>query len=67
MTDIKKSLRLVYLETDSAGKSKRRAASYSGLLPEADNAAVKKAADAFNTLTQKPADAVEIITTETLV
>ena len=67
MTDIKKSLRLVYLETDGAGKSKRRAASYSGLLPEADNVAVKKAADAFNTLTQKPADAVEIITTETLV
>lgn len=67
MTDIKKSLRLVYLETDSAGKSLRKATSYTGLLPEADNAAVKKAADAINTLTQKPADVVQVTTTETLV
>ena len=66
MPDIKKSMRLVYLETDGSGKSKRRAHSYTGLLPEADNAAIKKAADAIGALSEKAANVVEVTTIETL-
>lgn len=66
MANTKKSMRMVYLETDSAGKSKRRAHSYTGLLPDADNASVKKAAKAIDDLGEKPATFVEVTTTEQL-
>lgn len=66
MANTKKSMRMVYLETDSAGKSKRRAHSYTGLLPDADNASVKKAAKAIDDMAEKPATFVEVTTTEQL-
>lgn len=66
MANTKKSLRMVYLETDETGKSKRTAHSYTGLIPTADNAAVKKAAKAIDDLASKPATFVEVTTTEQL-
>lgn len=67
MADRKKSLRMVYLSTDTAGRNKRLSRTYSDMLPDADNVSAKKAADAINTLTAKPCDAVEIVTVEALV
>lgn len=67
MEDKKKSLRMVYLSTDAAGRNKRLSRTYSDMLPDADNTSAKKAADAINTLTAKPCDAVEIVTVEALV
>lgn len=66
MSNKTKSLRMIYLETDESGKSTRRAHSYSGLVPEADNAAVKQAAKAIDDLCAKPATIVEVTTTERL-
>lgn len=67
MVDKKKSLRMVYLSTDAAGRNKRLSRTYSDMLPDADNTSAKKAADAINTLTAKPCDVVEIVTVEALV
>lgn len=67
MADIKKSMRLVYLETDSAGRNVRKSRTYTQVLADAENINVKKAADAINTLTAKPADATEVVTVEVLI
>lgn len=64
MSDKNKSLRVVYLDTDSAGKTRRRANTYSGLVPEADNEAMKKAAQAIDGLTNQKMTYAEVITNE---
>lgn len=64
MSDKNKSLRVVYLDTDSAGKTRRRANTYSGLVPDADNEAMKKAAQAIDGLTNKKMTYAEVITNE---
>ncbi len=66
MSDKNKSLRIVYLDTDSAGKTRRRANTYSGLVPEVDNAALKKAATAIDSLTNQKMTYAEVITNERL-
>lgn len=67
MADIKKSMRLVYLDTDAAGRNIRKSRTYTQVLADAENINVKKAADAINTLTVKPCDAVEVVTVEALI
>ncbi|WP_215508486.1 hypothetical protein [Peptoniphilus sp. EMRHCC_23] len=64
MSDKNKSLRVVYLDTDSAGKTRRRANTYSGLVPDADNEAMKKAAQAIDGLTNQKMTYAEVITNE---
>lgn len=64
MSDKNKSLRVVYLDTDSAGKTRRRANTYSGLVPDADNEAMKKAAQAIDSLTNQKMTYAEVITNE---
>lgn len=64
MSDKNKSLRVVYLDTDSAGKTRRRANTFSGLVPDADNEAMKKAAQAIDGLTNQKMTYAEVITNE---
>lgn len=67
MADKTKAMRMVYLSTDAHGKNVRRSRTYSQVLTDAENVNIKKAADAINTLTVKPCDAVEVVTVEALI
>lgn len=66
MPDINKSLRLVTLDTDSAGKTIRRTRTYSDVIPEATNENCKKAAVAIDGITAKKMTYCEVITNERL-
>lgn len=66
MPDINKSLRLITLDTDSAGKTIRRSRTYSDVIPEANNAQCKKAAQAIDSVSAKRMTYVEVVTCERL-
>lgn len=67
MTDKTKAMRMVYLSTDAHGKNVRRSRTFNQVMVDAENVNIKKAADAINTLTVKPCDAVEVVTVEALI
>ena len=66
MSDKNKSLRLVTLDTNSAGKTIRKTRTYGDVIPEATNEECKKAAQAIDGVTEKRATYYEVITNERL-
>lgn len=66
MSDVNKSLRLVYLDTNSAGKTVRKTRTYSDVIIEASNENCKKAAQAIDGLCAERMTYVELVTNERL-